>query len=93
MKYAMFFMAEYANMVTVCAVTTTLFLGGWNGPVLPGWLWFIIKVYTLIAICMWIRATYPRYRYDQLMGLGWKFFLPASLVLIVLQALWIMVLN
>jgi NADH-quinone oxidoreductase subunit H len=93
MKYAMFFMAEYANMVTVCAVTTTLFLGGWNGPVLPGWLWFIIKVYTLIAICMWIRATYPRYRYDQLMRLGWKVFLPSSLVLIVLQACWIMVVK
>jgi NADH-quinone oxidoreductase subunit H len=92
MKYAMFFMAEYANMVTVCAVTATLFLGGWNGPVLPGWLWFIVKVYTLIAICMWIRATYPRYRYDQLMRLGWKVFLPSTLVLIVLQALWIMVL-
>ena len=90
MKYAMFFMAEYANMVTVCAVTTTLFLGGWNGPVLPGWLWFIIKVYALIAICMWVRATYPRYRYDQLMRLGWKVFLPTTLVLIVLQALWVM---
>lgn len=93
MKYAMFFMAEYANMVTVCAVTTTLFLGGWNGPILPGWLWFIIKVYSLIALCMWIRATYPRYRYDQLMRLGWKVFLPSALVLIVLQALWIMVLH
>jgi len=93
MKYAMFFMAEYANMVTVCAVTTTLFLGGWNGPVLPGWLWFIIKVYALIAVCMWIRATYPRYRYDQLMRLGWKVFLPSTLVLIVLQALWVMVVG
>lgn len=91
MKYAMFFMAEYANMVTVCAVTTTLFLGGWNGPVLPGWLWFIIKVYALIALCMWIRATYPRYRYDQLMKLGWKVFLPITLGLIVLQALWVMI--
>src|SRR6516164_9339010 len=58
MKYAMFFMAEYANMVTVCAVTTTLFLGGWHGPFLPGWLWFIIKVYALIFVCMWVRATY-----------------------------------
>jgi NADH-quinone oxidoreductase subunit H len=84
MKYAMFFMAEYANMVTVCAVTTTLFLGGWHGPAfLPGWIWFIIKVYFLIFVCMWIRATYPRYRYDQLMRLGWKFFLPLTLLNVV----------
>lgn len=84
MKYAMFFMAEYANMVTVCAVTTTLFLGGWHGPAfLPGWVWFIAKVYFLIFCCMWIRATYPRYRYDQLMGLGWKVFLPLTLLNIV----------
>lgn len=85
MKYAMFFMAEYANMVTVCAVTTTLFLGGWHGPgFLPGWVWFIAKVYFLIFTCMWIRATYPRYRYDQLMRLGWKVFLPLTLVNIVI---------
>ena len=84
MKYAMFFMAEYANMVTVCSVTTTLFLGGWHGPAfLPGWVWFIAKVYFLIFTCMWIRATYPRYRYDQLMKLGWKVFLPITLLNIV----------
>jgi NADH-quinone oxidoreductase subunit H len=91
MKYAMFFMAEYANMVTVCAVTTTLFLGGWHGPILPGWMWFIIKVYALIFFCMWIRATYPRYRYDQLMGLGWKVFLPITLLNVVVTGVWIMV--
>lgn len=79
MKYAMFFMAEYANMVTVCAVTTTLFLGGWHGPFLPV-INFIVKVYALIFTCMWIRATYPRYRYDQLMKLGWKVFLPLTLL-------------
>ncbi len=88
MKYAMFFMAEYANMVTVCAVTTTLFLGGWHGP-LPPVLNFIAKVYILMFVCMWIRATYPRYRYDQLMRLGWKVFLPATLFLIVGNAIWI----
>ena len=87
MKYAMFFMAEYANMVTVCAVTTTLFLGGWHGPLLPV-LNFIVKVYTLMFICMWIRATYPRYRYDQLMKLGWKCFLPITLFLIMGNAIW-----
>ncbi|GAB7025706.1 NADH-quinone oxidoreductase subunit NuoH [Geotalea toluenoxydans] len=88
MKYAMFFMAEYANMVTVCAVTTTLFLGGWHGPAfLPGWVWFIAKVYFLIFVCMWIRATYPRYRYDQLMRLGWKVFLPLTLLNVVVTGI------
>jgi NADH-quinone oxidoreductase subunit H len=91
MKYAMFFMAEYANMVTVCAITTTLFLGGWHGPFLPGWMWFIAKVYALIFLCMWIRATYPRYRYDQLMRLGWKVFLPITLFTIVGTGVWTMI--
>ncbi|HEY5974779.1 MAG TPA: NADH-quinone oxidoreductase subunit H, partial [Geobacteraceae bacterium] len=98
MKYAMFFMAEYANMVTVCAVTTTLFLGGWNGPLTSTYpllspVYFIAKVYFLIFVCMWIRATYPRYRYDQLMRLGWKVFLPITLVLIVLQGIWSTVIS
>jgi NADH-quinone oxidoreductase subunit H len=92
MKYAMFFMAEYANMITVCAVTTTLFLGGWHGPAfLPGWFWFVAKVYFLIFCCMWIRATYPRYRYDQLMRLGWKVFLPLTLVNVVVTGIWVVV--
>ncbi|HEU0265398.1 MAG TPA: NADH-quinone oxidoreductase subunit NuoH [Geobacterales bacterium] len=93
MKYAMFFMAEYANLVTVSAVITTLFLGGWDGPIpsvvsIAGfdiylsWANFLAKVYFLMFVCMWIRATYPRYRYDQLMALGWKFFLPLTLVCI-----------
>jgi NADH-quinone oxidoreductase subunit H len=86
MKYAMFFMAEYANMVTVCAVTTTLFLGGWQGP-FPSVINFIVKVYALMFLCIWIRATYPRYRYDQLMGLGWKVFLPLTLLNIVVTGL------
>jgi NADH-quinone oxidoreductase subunit H len=94
MKYAMFFMAEYANMITVCAVTTTLFLGGWHGPAfLPGWFWFVAKVYFLIFCCMWIRATYPRYRYDQLMRLGWKVFLPLTLVNVVVTGIWVIVVN
>ena len=94
MKYAMFFMAEYANMITVCAVTTTLFLGGWHGPAfLPGWFWFVAKVYFLIFVCMWVRATYPRYRYDQLMRLGWKVFLPLTLVNVVATGLWVMFIS
>lgn len=98
MKYAMFFMAEYANMVTVCAVTVTLFLGGWHsglpfGLPIPSWMVFVAKVYALIFLCMWIRATYPRYRYDQLMSLGWKFFLPITLVCVVLTGAWIYYVN
>jgi NADH-quinone oxidoreductase subunit H len=94
MKYAMFFMAEYANMITVCAVTTTLFLGGWHGPAfLPGWFWFVAKVYFLIFCCMWIRATYPRYRYDQLMRLGWKVFLPLTLVNVVVTGIWVVLVK
>lgn len=93
MKYAMFFMAEYANMVTVCALTVTLFLGGWNGPLattipLLGPVYFIAKVYFLIFFCMWLRATVPRYRYDQLMHLGWKVFIPLALLNIVVTGIW-----
>ncbi len=92
MKYAMFFMAEYANMVTVCALTVTLFLGGWNGPFtaampLLGPVYFVAKVYFLMFVCMWIRATLPRYRYDQLMHLGWKVFIPVALVNIVVTGI------
>lgn len=93
MKYAMFFMAEYANMVTVCALTTTLFLGGWNGPLatsipLLGPVYFVAKVYFLIFFCMWLRATVPRYRYDQLMHIGWKVFIPLALLNIVVTGIW-----
>ena len=92
MKYAMFFMAEYANMVTVCALTTTLFLGGWNGPLattipLLGPLYFVAKVYLLMFFIIWLRATLPRYRYDQLMHLGWKVMLPLALLNIVLTGI------
>jgi NADH-quinone oxidoreductase subunit H len=93
MKYAMFFMAEYANMVTVCAITTTLFLGGWNGPLattipILGPVYFVAKVYFLIFFCMWLRATVPRYRYDQLMHIGWKVFIPLGLLNIVATGIW-----
>lgn len=93
MKYAMFFMAEYANMVTVCALTVTLFLGGWNGPLatafpLLGPVYFVAKVYFLIFFCMWLRATVPRYRYDQLMHIGWKVFIPLALFNIVVTGIW-----
>jgi NADH-quinone oxidoreductase subunit H len=91
MKYAMFFMAEYANMVTVSALMVTLFLGGWDGPLVSTFpllspVYFVAKVYFLMFMAMWIRATLPRYRYDQLMHLGWKVMLPTTLALIVITA-------
>jgi NADH-quinone oxidoreductase subunit H len=86
MKFAMFFMAEYANMIAASAVATTLFLGGWQGPLLPPVLWFILKVFCFLFLFMWLRATVPRFRYDQLMGFGWKVLLPTALVNVMLTA-------
>ncbi len=99
MKYAMFFMAEYANMVTVSAVTATFFLGGWHGPAIPllpevisSIVWFVAKVYFFMFCFIWIRATYPRYRYDQLMKLGWKVFLPLAIINIIVTGVVVSVL-
>ncbi len=78
MKFAMFFLAEFLNMFSVSAIATTLFFGGWNGPVLPSWMWFLIKTLVGVFILMWFRWTYPRLRVDQLMGFAWKFLLPLA---------------
>jgi len=86
MKYALFFMAEYANMITVSAVAATLFLGGWGGP-FYGWINFLIKVFAFMFFFIWIRATFPRLRYDQLMYLGWKIMLPLALANIVITGI------
>jgi NADH-quinone oxidoreductase subunit H len=89
MSFAMFFMAEYINMVTVSAVATDLYLGGWHGPFLPeslGWIWFLLKVGFLLFFYVWMRWTLPRYRYDQLMQFGWKVLLPLSVVNLLLTA-------
>ncbi|HVH28978.1 MAG TPA: NADH-quinone oxidoreductase subunit NuoH [Vicinamibacterales bacterium] len=83
MSFAMFFLAEYINMVTVAAVATNLFLGGWHGPFLPeslGWMWFLLKVSAILFFYVWMRWTLPRYRYDQLMDFGWKVLLPLAVV-------------
>jgi NADH-quinone oxidoreductase subunit H len=95
MSFAMFFLAEYVNMVTVSAVATSLYLGGWLGPLLPSWLawiWFLIKVFLLLFFYVWMRWTLPRYRYDQLMEFGWKWLLPAAVLNLLATAalvLWI----
>jgi NADH-quinone oxidoreductase subunit H len=82
-SFALFFVSEYVNMVTVSAVATNLFLGGWHGPFLTGGLasiWWVAKVFALLFFYIWMRWTLPRYRYDQLMHFGWKVLLPASVV-------------
>jgi NADH-quinone oxidoreductase subunit H len=93
MTYALFFLGEYANMFLMSAMTSTLFLGGWLPPMdiapfnwVPGPIWFILKICLCMFTFVWVRATFPRYRYDQLMRLGWKVFLPISLVWLILTA-------
>src|SRR5207245_8980205 len=86
LKWGFYFLGEYINMVTVSAIATTLFLGGWRGPVLPGVMWFLIKVGAMIFVLFWLRATLPRLRYDRLMALGWKVLLPLALLNIALSA-------
>jgi NADH-quinone oxidoreductase subunit H len=95
MSFALFFLAEYVNMVTVSAVAVSLYLGGWLGPFLPDWLlwvYFMIKVFLILFFYVWMRWTLPRYRYDQLMEFGWKWLLPAATANLVATAalvLWI----
>jgi NADH-quinone oxidoreductase subunit H len=83
MKFAMFFLGEYGNMVTASAMVTTLYLGGWHGPFLPPVVWFLIKVFVLLFFFVWVRGTLPRFRYDQLMKFGWKVLLPLSIANII----------
>jgi NADH-quinone oxidoreductase subunit H len=87
MKFAMFFMAEYAHMITASAMATTLFLGGWLGPVGPSPVWFLGKVFVLLFVFIWVRATLPRFRYDQLMQFGWKRLLPLGFLNLAYSAL------
>ena len=94
MSFAMFFLAEYANMILVSTLCVLLFLGGWLPPVealsfIPGWIWLGIKVFVVVTMFLWVRATFPRFRYDQIMRLGWKIFIPVTLVWLVVVGLWI----
>ena len=93
MSFALFFLGEYANMILMSSMTVILFLGGWLPPfdiwplnIIPGPLWFILKIMMVLFVFLWVRATTPRYRYDQLMRLGWKIFLPFSLLYVVATA-------
>ena len=93
MSFAMFFLAEYANMILVSILCVTMFLGGWLSPVgfldwIPGWIWLGIKTFVVVTMFLWVRATFPRYRYDQIMRLGWKIFIPVTLVWLVVVGGW-----
>ena len=98
MSFALFFLGEYANMILVSAMTVTFFMGGYLPPfgisflyLIPGFIWFVLKICFLLFVFLWIRATLPRYRYDQLMHLGWKVFLPLTLFWVVLVASLLMI--
>jgi NADH-quinone oxidoreductase subunit H len=91
MRFALFFLGEYANMIVISALATTLFLGGWLPPfpnvealnfldIIPGAIWFILKVFVFLFVYIWFRGTFPRYRFDQLMDLGWKWLIPLALL-------------
>ena len=93
MSFAMFFLAEYANMILVSMLCVLMFLGGWLPPVealsfIPGWIWLGLKVFAVATMFLWVRATFPRFRYDQIMRLGWKIFIPVTLVWLVVVGLW-----
>jgi NADH-quinone oxidoreductase subunit H len=98
MRFSLFFLAEYANIIVISAVVAILFLGGWLRPfpnvaalsfldVVPAWIWFISKIFVFLYVFIWLRATLPRYRYDQLMSLGWKLFIPIAIGNLVLTAI------
>jgi len=84
MRWALFFLAEYTNLVAVSALASTLFLGGWLGPWLPSWIWIIIKTYLVMLVFMWLKWTFPRIRMDHLMSFSWKILIPVSLVNIII---------
>jgi NADH-quinone oxidoreductase subunit H len=95
MAFAMFFLAEYANMILVSVMTTLMFFGGWLPPIdsdlfnwVPGWIWLGLKSFVVVTLFLWVRATFPRFRYDQIMRLGWKIFIPGTLIWLVVVGLW-----
>ena len=93
MTFAIFFLAEYANMILLSCLAAIMFFGGWDAPVaflefIPGWIWLGIKTFLLVSMFIWFRASFPRYRYDQIMRLGWKAFIPLTLVWLVVVAAW-----
>ncbi|MGR3310463.1 MAG: NADH-quinone oxidoreductase subunit NuoH [Candidatus Brocadiales bacterium] len=90
-RFAMFFLAEYTNMFAISAIATVLFLGGWNGPILPPIMWFFLKTYSIVLLLMWVRWTFPRVRVDQLMSFSWKFLIPLAFLNIGLTGIFVVV--
>jgi NADH-quinone oxidoreductase subunit H len=95
MTFALFFLAEYMNMILISALTAVMFFGGWQAPVdsaltqaIPPFAWLLLKVFLIVSLFIWFRATFPRYRYDQIMRLGWKVFIPLTLVWIAVIGIW-----
>ncbi|MBN1176366.1 MAG: NADH-quinone oxidoreductase subunit NuoH [Dehalococcoidales bacterium] len=91
MKFAMFYLVEYAEAIAISAIITTLFLSGWKGPWLPPWLWFIVKVIIVFFLMVWTRSTFPRVRIDQLMALAWKFLFPLALINLFITAIQVLI--
>ncbi len=97
MAFAMFFLAEYANMILISCMASIMFLGGWYAPVemapftwISGWIWLGIKTFVVVTLFIWVRATFPRFRYDQIMRLGWKIFIPITLIWLVVVGGWLL---
>jgi NADH-quinone oxidoreductase subunit H len=93
MKFAMFYLVEYAEALALSAIITTVFLSGWRGPLLPPWLWFVLKVVIVFIFMIWTRATFPRVRIDQLMALAWKFLFPLSLINLLLTGIEVLIIK
>jgi NADH-quinone oxidoreductase subunit H len=91
MKFAMFFLAEYCEAIAISAIVTTLFLGGWKGPLLPPFLWFLLKVVAVFFLIIWIRSTIPRLRIDQVMAFAWKFLLPLAFINLLITGIQVLV--
>ena len=94
MSFAMFFLAEYANMILVSTLAAIMFFGGWLPPIdalsfIPGWIWLGLKAFIIVTLFLWVRASFPRFRYDQIMRLGWKIFIPVTLVWLVVVGAWL----
>jgi NADH-quinone oxidoreductase subunit H len=95
MAFALFFLGEYANMILLSCMASIMFLGGWASPIdiapltwIPGWIWLGLKTFVVVSLFVWFRASFPRYRYDQIMRLGWKIFIPLTGVWLVVVAIW-----
>ncbi len=95
MAFALFFLGEYANMILLSCMAAVMFLGGWTSPIdivpftwIPGWIWLAVKTFFVVSLFIWFRASFPRYRYDQIMRLGWKIFIPLTLVWLLVVAVW-----